>query len=119
MLAPRLGELRRRLDGLVSGTPELPGLLARTWVFFTRAEDLKPLQSVVALDRALNQVGIHTAPDARLLKLAARGKAGELAKGLQQRAEEALDEFSDRLRNAELALASGVPLSGAEIGRAH
>ncbi|HEX4622256.1 MAG TPA: VWA domain-containing protein, partial [Myxococcaceae bacterium] len=115
MLGARLGELRQRLDGLRAGTPHVSSMLARTLAFFARADGLKPLSAVEALDRALDQVGIHTAPDARLLRQASasKGKVGTLARGLERRAEAALAEFSDRLRGAELAAASGAPVPGA------
>jgi hypothetical protein len=115
MLRARLGDLRQRLDGLRSGTPRVPSVLARTLAFFARPDGLKALAAVEALDRALDQVGIHTAPDARLLRQAgaSKGKVGILARGLERRAEAALAEFAERLRGAELAAAAGVPVPGA------
>src|SRR5690349_21625025 len=57
------------------------------------------LPTVTALDRALERVGVHTLADARLLlELGVKkGRVGELAKGLKERAHEALEEFERTL----------------------
>src|SRR6185436_17553729 len=74
-----------------------------------------PMPALQALDRELDQVGVHTSEDALLLKAlsASRGRVAELAQGLTRRAGEALAEYQDRLRRAERALAAGTPVPGA------
>ncbi|CAM4056646.1 VWA domain-containing protein [Corallococcus sp. ZKHCc1 1396] len=117
MLARRLTPLRQRLDGLRQ--PAAPGRSAPAWSWpFGRKvkgpEDLS-LPVLVALDRELDRVGIHTAADARLLLAlgAQRGRAGVLAQGLAGRAAQALEEFEEALRRVEKAHRAGALPAGA------
>jgi len=115
MLDESLVQLRFRLDALRAGQVRPLGFWERAADLFARPEAMEPMPVLQALDRELDQVGIHTSADALLLKAlsANRGRMGQLAQGLTRRAEEALEEYRDRLRRAERALASGIPVPGA------
>lgn len=118
-----LQNLRVRLDALKEGRVADPGMLGRALSFFVRVEALPKLNVLAALDRDLDRVGIHTAGDALLLKMLSvqKGKAGELAKGLNERAEQAYEEFETRVRQVEIAqLADAVPRGAvSELERAY
>src|SRR3954464_10991933 len=103
MLDGSLVQLRFRLDALKAGPGGPLGLWERAVELFSRPEAMEPMPVLQALDRELDQVGIHTSADALLLKAlsANRGRVGQLASGLTRRAEEALEEYRDRLRRAE------------------
>src|SRR5512138_1639707 len=115
MLEGSLVQLRFRLDALKAGQVRPMGLVARALELFSRPEAMAPMPALLALDRELDQVGIHTSADALLLKQlsTSRGRVAELAQGLTRRAQAALEEYRDRLRRAERALASGAPVPGA------
>ena len=115
MLARRLTELRRRLDALNQPAPAPSGW--RGWVPGRRArgpEDLA-LPVLMALDRELDRVGVHTAADAQLLRELGvrRGRAGALAQGLQMRAQQALEEVEECVLRMERAWRAGEPPPGA------
>ncbi|MEN9800672.1 MAG: hypothetical protein RL653_4369, partial [Pseudomonadota bacterium] len=105
-----LETLRARLDALREGRAA-PGLLARTWARLSLGGDAPGREVLAGLDRALDNVGVHTAADAGLLKelAGAEGRAGTLARGLAARAEEVMEEFEQRVRDAELRSADGLP----------
>jgi Mg-chelatase subunit ChlD len=116
MLEQELVALRFRLDALREGQVRPVGLWERALELVQpRLEALSPLADLAALDRELDQVGVHTSADALLLRQlsSSRGRAGELAQGLTRRAEAALREYRDRLHRAERALAMGRPIPGA------
>src|SRR4051812_19703178 len=117
MLEGSLVQLRFRLDALKAGQVRPLGLWERAVDLFARPEAMAPMPALQALDRELDQVGVHTSADALLLKAlsASRGRVAELAQGLTRRAEEALAEYQDRLRRAERALAAGAPVPGAAV----
>ncbi|GMU11468.1 vWA domain-containing protein [Corallococcus caeni] len=115
MLARRLTPLRQRLDALRQPVAARGG--AWSWPFGRKLkgpEDLG-LPVLVALDRELDRVGIHTAADARLLLALGtqRGRAGALAQGLSARANQALEEYEECLRLVERAHRSGEMPPGA------
>lgn len=114
-LAARLADLRIRLDALQQA-PVRPGGV-RGWVLGLMAPgevDLS-LPTLTALDRELDRVGVHTRADARLLKTLGvqKGRAGTLAKGLEERAEQALKEFEAALEGVEKSHRAGTPPPGA------
>ncbi|RKH42442.1 vWA domain-containing protein [Corallococcus sicarius] len=116
MLARRLTQLRQRLDALRQ-PPTGRGGPSWSWPFGRKVrgpEDLS-LPLLVALDRELDRVGVHTAADARLLLALGtqRGRAGVLAQGLAGRAAQALEEFEECLRLVERAHRSGEMPAGA------
>lgn len=102
MTVERFNQLKARLDALKAGTPPPLGLLDRARRLFARDDGLVTLTALHELDADLERAGIHTAADARLLRElgTARGKMGELSKGLHARAQQSLDEYA-------LALAEG------------
>ncbi|RKH50671.1 vWA domain-containing protein [Corallococcus llansteffanensis] len=115
MLARRLTQLRQRLDALRQ--PPMGRGASWSWPFGRKVrgpEDLS-LPVLVALDRELDRVGVHTAADARLLLALGtqRGRAGVLAQGLAARAAQALEEFEECLRLVERAHRSGEMPAGA------
>lgn len=115
MLARRLTPLRQRLDALRQPAVARGG--AWSWPFGRKLkgpEDLA-LPVLVALDRELDRVGVHTAADARLLLALGtqRGRAGALAQGLAARANQALEEYEECLRLVEKAHRAGEMPSGA------
>ncbi|MFY0575354.1 hypothetical protein ACN28S_14185 [Cystobacter fuscus] len=99
MLGSRLAHLRLQLDALQERPSRGEGM--RSWWrgMTAPAEVDLSLPTVTALDRALERVGVHTLADARLLlELGVKkGRVGELAKGLKERAHEALEEFERTL----------------------
>nr|WP_216623381.1 vWA domain-containing protein [Corallococcus exercitus] len=114
-MARRLTPLRQRLDALRQPAAARGG--AWSWPFGRKLkgpEDLG-LPVLVALDRELDRVGIHTAADARLLLALGtqRGRAGALAQGLSARASQALEEYEECLRLVERAHRSGEMPPGA------
>ncbi len=115
MLAVQLSALRLRLDALQQA-PARPGGLLGWAIGLTvpREQDLS-LPTLAALDRELDRVGIHTRADARLLKALGvqKGRAGALAKALEARAVQALEEFEDALKGVERAFRAGTPPPGA------
>ncbi|MCY1042381.1 VWA domain-containing protein, partial [Corallococcus sp. bb12-1] len=117
MLARRLTQLRQRLDALRQPAAPGRGSASWSWPFGRKVkgpEDLS-LPVLVALDRELDRVGVHTAADARLLLALGtqRGRAGVLAQGLAGRAAQALEEFEECLRRVERAHRSGEMPAGA------
>src|SRR2546430_1945694 len=106
MLEESLVQIRFRLDALRGGQARPVGLWERAKDLFQRPESLEPMGALQALDRELDQIGIHTSADALLLRAlsASRGRAAELARGLTGRASEAMAEYQERLRIAERAL---------------
>lgn len=118
-----LQNLRVRLDALREGRVADPGVIGRALAFFVRVDQLPKMNVLSALDRDLDRVGIHTAGDALLLKSLSvqKGRAAELAKGLGDRAEEAVNEFEQRVRQVEIAqLADSVPRGAvSELERAY
>ncbi|TSC24515.1 vWA domain-containing protein [Corallococcus sp. Z5C101001] len=115
MLARRLTPLRQRLDALRQ--PATARGAAWSWPFGRKLrgpEDLT-LPVLVALDRELDRVGVHTAADARLLLALGtqRGRAGALAQGLGARASQALEEYDECLRLVERAHRAGEVPAGA------
>ena len=94
-LGSRLSSLRHRLDALQSGSASSQGLKGWWYGVVAPSEVDLALPTLTALDKALERVGVHTVADARLLHdLGVRkGRAGELATGLQARARVALEEF--------------------------
>jgi hypothetical protein len=115
MLAPRLTELRLRLDSLQQGTARPSGMVG--WALGLMAPGDVDLSSptIAALDRELDRVGVHTLADAHLLRSLGvrKGRAGQLAEALQERAREALEEFEARMRTVERARRAGEMPPGA------
>lgn len=111
----RLTRIRLRLDALRQGAVHQPRLWDQALARLSAGRALAPLSSLSELDRALDRVGVHTSEDAALLKsLGVRtGRAAALARGLAERAATALEEYEDRLRQAERAQLAGAPLPGA------
>jgi Mg-chelatase subunit ChlD len=112
MLAQRLNDLRRRLDRLKDG--ELPHLTLAERVRSLFAKDAGEmlLTPVHTLHAELDRVGIHTTADAKLLKelSQAKGRQGELSRGLLLRADESLSAFEGAIRDGE-RLATRGPLA--------
>jgi hypothetical protein len=103
VLGSRLARLRLRLDAL-QGRGAPPEGLRGWWKGMTAPSEVAlDLPTVAALDRALERVGVHTLADARLLlELGVKkGRVGELATGLRERAHEALEEFERTLDAVE------------------
>ncbi|XXF75286.1 VWA domain-containing protein [Myxococcaceae bacterium GXIMD 01537] len=115
MLAARLAEVRARLDSLQQGPARPGGVWGWALGLMGPGELDLSLPELVALDRELDRVGVHTRADARLLKdLGVRkGRAGVLAQGLEARARQALDEFDAALRGVERSLRTGNAVPGA------
>ncbi len=109
-LGSRLSSLRQRLDALQSGSASAQGLKGWWYGVVAPGEVDLALPTLTALDKALERVGVHTVADARLLHdLGVRkGRAGELATGLQARARMALEEFEAALSAAERRLRAGL-----------
>ncbi len=115
MLAPRLTELRLRLDALQQNTERPAGVKGWALGLMAPAEVDLSFPTISVLDRELDRVGVHTLADAHLLrKLGVRkGRAGQLAEALAARAGEALEEFESRLRLVERARRAGETPAGA------
>jgi hypothetical protein len=109
MLAERLQGIRERIDRLKAGeAPDLP-LLERLRALVREDDGEVLLEPVHALNRDLERVGVHTSADARLLRELgqAKGRLGELSRGLLLRGEEALAAMEASLREAERLAARG------------
>jgi uncharacterized protein YegL len=115
MLAPRLTDLRQRLDALQQGTARPAGMVGWALGLMAPGDVDLSFPTIAALDRELNRVGIHTLADAHLLRSLGvrKGRAGQLAEGLGARAGEALEEFEARLRQVERARRAGEMQPGA------
>lgn len=103
MLAERLNELRARLDRLKAGeAPALP-LMERLRSFVREGDGEVLLEPVHALHAELDRVGIHTTADAKLLRelSVAKGRLGELSRGLLVRAGDGLSALELAVREAE------------------
>lgn len=116
MLAERLNDLRRRLDRLKAG--EVPGVTfaERVRALLGRDDGEVLLTPVHALHADLDRVGIHTTADAKLLKelSQAKGRLGELSRGLVLRAGEGLSAFELAMRDAERLATRGKLAPGLE-----
>lgn len=114
MLADRLNALRARLDRLKAGDVPPLGLADRLRGLLGRDEGEAPLAVVHTLAADLDRVGVHTTADARLLKelSEAKGRLGELSRGLLLRAEEGLSTLELAVRAAELQAAGREPKAG-------
>lgn len=119
MLAERLNDLRGRLDRLKAGDVPSVGLLERLRSSFKEPDGAAALEPVHALSAELDRVGIHTTADARLLRelSSAKGRLGELSRGLLLRAGEGLSAFELAAREAERAAAREKRLPPAEVTR--
>jgi hypothetical protein len=109
MLAERLQGIRERIDRLKAGeAPDLP-LLERLRALVREDDGEVLLEPIHALHRELERVGVHTSADARLLRELgqAKGRLGELSRGLLLRGEEALAAMEASLREAERLAARG------------
>ncbi|MFL5347981.1 MAG: vWA domain-containing protein [Hyalangium sp.] len=115
MLAPRLTELRQRLDALQQSVARPSGMVG--WALgLTAPKDVElACPTIAALDKELDRVGVHTLADAHLLRSLGvrKGRAGQLAEALGARAHEALEEFEVRLRQVERARRAGEMPPGA------
>jgi len=115
MLAPRLTELRLRLDSLQQSAARPSGMVAWALGLMAPGEVDLAFPQIAALDKELDRVGVHTLADAHLLRSlgARKGRAGQLAEALAARATEALEEFEARLRQVERARRAGEMPTGA------
>ncbi len=115
MLYVRLNRLRSRLDALKEGRVLSAGIVDRALALLDRGDPTEPTVVLEALDRELDQVGVHTAADAKLLRALGvkTGRAGRLAQGLKERAREALDEVEERVKRLERAVLADEPARGA------
>lgn len=119
MLAARLNALRARLDALQEGRPPALGLLARARLLFREVE-VPGRAALEELGRELDQAGVHTSADARLLRDVGQltGRLEGLRRGLAQRAEAVLAAYEAALEVAEQRAAldhlSAGPLRGLE-----
>lgn len=103
MLAERLNELRARLDRLKAGdAPPLP-LMERLRSLVREDDGEVLLEPVHALHAELDRVGIHTTADAKLLRelSVAKGRLGDLSRGLLVRAGDGLSALELAVREAE------------------
>ncbi|MDC0707407.1 VWA domain-containing protein [Stigmatella sp. ncwal1] len=109
MLAPRITELRLRLDALQHGNQRPSGMVGWALGLLAPGELDLSLPTLAALDREMDQVGVHTLADAHLLRTlgAHKGRAGKLSEALEARATEALEEFESLLRRVERAHRAG------------
>jgi Mg-chelatase subunit ChlD len=108
MNAERFNRLRHRLDALKAGRSPSRTLLARARAMFVTDDGEVDLTALVTLDRELEQAGVQTSADAKLLREVgqARGRLGELARGLTERAVESLTQFERAVDEAERLLAA-------------
>lgn len=115
MLAPKLTELRLRLDSLQQGAARPAGMVGWALGLMAPGEVDLSFPTIAALDKELDRVGVHTLADAHLLRSlgARKGRAGQLAEGLTARATEALEEFEVRMRMVERARRAGEMPTGA------
>ena len=104
MTVDRFNRLKERLDALRAGHPPALGLFDRAKMMFVRDDGKVTLDGLRALDADLERAGVHTVADARLLRElgTARGKLGELSKGLGARADSSLAEFDLAVSEARL-----------------
>jgi hypothetical protein len=111
MLAERLERIRERVQALKAGEVPAVPLLERLRALVREEDGELRLEPVHALHRELDRVGVHTSADARLLRELgqAKGRLGELSRGLLLRAEEALAAMEGGLREAERLAARGRP----------
>lgn len=103
MLAERLNELRARLDRLKAGeAPALP-LMERLRSLVREDDGEVLLEPVHVLHAELDRVGIHTTADAKLLRelSVAKGRLGDLSRGLLVRAGDGLSALELAVREAE------------------
>jgi len=116
MLAPRLSELRLRLDALQQTAARPSGVVGWALGLMAPGEVDLSFPTIETLDRELDRVGVHTLADAHLLRnLGVRkGRAGKLAEALGERADEALQEFEERVRQVERAHRAGEMPPGAK-----
>jgi hypothetical protein len=114
MLAPRITQLRLRLDALQRQPSRPTGMVG--WALGLMAPGALELSlpTLAALDRQMDQVGVHTLADAHLLRTLGthKGRAGKLSEALEARATEALEEFEALLRRVERAHRAGELPSG-------
>ncbi|MBN1207314.1 MAG: VWA domain-containing protein [Myxococcaceae bacterium] len=115
MLAPRLTQLRQRLDALQQSAARPSGMVGWALGLMAPGEVELSFPTIAALDRELDRVGVHTLADAHLLRRLGvrKGRAGQLAEALEARASEALEEFESRLRAVERARRAGEMPQGA------
>src|SRR5512140_2076774 len=115
MLAPRLTELRQRLDALQQNVARPSGMVGWALGLTAPREVELSFPTIAALDKELDRVGVHTLADAHLLRSLGvrKGRAGQLAEALGARAHEALEEFETRLRQVERARRAGEMPAGA------
>ncbi|WP_224362193.1 vWA domain-containing protein [Hyalangium versicolor] len=115
MLAPRLTELRQRLDALQPSAARPAGMVGWALGLMAPGDVDLTFPTIASLDRELDRVGVHTLADAHLLRSLGvkKGRAGQLAEALEARATEALEEFEARLRQVERARRAGEMPSGA------
>lgn len=108
MLQERLGPIRTRLDALVEGRVARASGLAARWFRLTAGDGPPALDSLEALDRALDRAGVHTSADAHLLRTLAiqKDRVAALKAGLARRAEEACEVYARHLRWLESAMAA-------------
>ncbi|SEM70105.1 von Willebrand factor type A domain-containing protein [Stigmatella aurantiaca] len=109
MLAPHITEVRLRLDALQQNAPRPSGMVGWALGLLAPGELELSLPVLAALDREMDQVGVHTLADAHLLRTlgAHKGRAGKLSEALEARATEALEEFEALLRRVERAHRAG------------
>ncbi|HVG60100.1 MAG TPA: vWA domain-containing protein [Hyalangium sp.] len=115
MLAPRLTALRSRLDSLQQSTARPSGMVGWALGLMAPGEVDLEFTTITALDKELDRVGVHTLADAHLLRSLGvrKGRAGQLAEALADRAGEALEEFEEQLRQVERAHRAGEMPTGA------
>ena len=103
MSVDAFNQLRARLDAVKAGHPPPLGLFDRAKMLFVRDDGKVMLDGLRELDADLERAGVHTVADARLLRelSTAKGKLGELCKGLKVRATASLAEFDRALSEAE------------------
>ena len=103
MSVDSFNQLRDRLEALKAGHPPPLGLIDRAKMLFLPDGRKVALDALRELDADLERAGVHTVADARLLRelSTARGKLGELCKGLKARATTSLFEFNLALSAAE------------------
>src|SRR4051812_3570875 len=115
MLAPRLTALRSRLDSLQQSTARPSGMVGWALGLMAPGEVDLAFTTITTLDKEMDRVGVHTLADAHLLRSLGvrKGRAGELAQALADRAGEALEEFEQRLHQVERARRAGEMPTGA------
>lgn len=116
-----LVRLRERLDALREGRVGAPSMRDRLASMLPSPDGVGSLTTLDALSAALDQVGLHTLEDAKLLRRVAptKGRAAAVARGLEQRTLAACVEFERAVQRAERALRMGRPLPGAATTLEH